>query len=333
MNEDERIPATASRLAVVAVDDCMSSAVVGVVEACAIASAQAPAGRSIRTFVVSPKGGEVMGAADMPIPSTSRFDEFDRLDAIVLPPVFGSPNALLDDCPDLVEWTREANHGGTTVGAACTGTFLLAQTGALDGRRATTTPAFSSLFRARFPKVQLMPALRLVDEGTLITAGATTSYLDLALYLVARFLGPRVALGTARVLVTDANPRSQEPFLLPRPPRVHPDEAIRSVEDWIAKNLSAAFGPEELASVAALSRRSLTRRFRNATGESLTAYIQRSRVEAAMQALEGSQLSFEEITVRCGYDDVRSFRRLFRRHAGLSPREYRQRFGYVGRQP
>lgn len=323
---------TDPRVAIVALDGCMSSAISGTLEAFAIASLHAAGpGRVVQASVVSCGGADVVGAAGVPVSSTADLRDVTEVDAVMLPPSFSHPEQLAETHSEVVDWVRQCGAAGSLVGAACTGTFLLAETGLLDGRRATTTPAFEPLFRDRYPRVLLHPALRLVDEGSVVTAGATTSFLDLALLLVGRFYGPRVAVETARFLSTDPNPRPQQTYQLPKLPRPHPDEAVRSVESFIGTHLAEPIETARLSEVAGLSPRSLARRFRTATGESVTEYVQRMRVQAAMKDLEGSTLGFEEITARCGYDDVRSFRRLFRRLTGLTPRDYRQRFGYGDR--
>ena len=315
-------------VALVAVPGCLTSAVVGSAEAFALANAVAlGSGSRVDVQVVTPDGAPVVGFGGREIAGDVAMESL-RADAVLLPPVVGDPRDLPESQPGVVAWAREQSRRGSTVGASCTGTFLLAETGLLDGHRATTTPAFADAFRARYPEVRLRTELRVVDEGGVVTAGAMSSYLDLALSLVGRWLGPAVAVQTARTLATDPNPRPQRPYTLPRPPVPHPDEEVRRVEHFIGAHLGEALDVERLTAEVAMSPRSLARRFRAATGESLREYVQRRRVEAAMRELESTLQSFEEITARCGYEDVRSFRRLFQRLTGVSPREYRRRFGY-----
>ncbi len=315
--------------ALVAVPGCMTSAVFGSLEAFAIADAlRAGEGPKLNVVVAGPSQDSVTGFGGFEIPCTARLEDLQHASVIVIPPIIGSPEELASDNAAVVDCLGSAVDRGAITAATCTGTFLVAETGVLNGRRATTTPLFRELFKQRFPEVHLRTSLRIVDEGAVVTAGATTSYLDLALALIGRALGPRIALETARVLSTDPNPRSQQPFLLPRPTPEHPDEEVRKVEQWIAQNLTKACDTESLAGVAGLGERTFLRRFRTATGESPRQYLQRLRVEAAMKDLESTNLSIEEITYQCGYEDTRSFRRLFRKQTGISPGEYRSRFGY-----
>ncbi len=319
------------RIVLVAVPGCMSSAICGSLEAFAIANAlRAGEGPNLRVEVATSSKESTLGFGGLAIPSNVGLDAIEHADVVVVPPILGSPHGLASAHAELVDRLAIASAGGSIAAATCTGTFLLAETGVLNGRRATTTPAFRDLFHRRYPEVLLRTAMRVVDEGSVVTAGATTSYLDLALALIARSLGPRVALESARILSTDRNPRSQQPFLLPRPSVEHADDEVRKAEQWITQHLAEPFDTDSLARIAATSPRSFLRRFRNATGESPREYVQRVRVEAAMKDLEATQLSIEEITTQCGYADTRSFRRLFHKQTGLSPAEYRRRFGYAG---
>ena len=320
----------APHIVLVAPPGCLASAIAGSLEAFAIASVlRAGEGPGITVEVAAATTGPVVGFGGLVVPTTTSLDAVERADAVVLPPIPDDPSSLLSSHQSVIRGVERLASTGAVAGAACTGTFLLAETGRLDGRRATTTPDFCDQFEARYPDVRLLPAMRVVEEDRVVTAGATTSYLDLALSLIGRWLGPRITLQTARMLSTDPNPRLQQPYLLPRPPRMHPDDEIRRVEQWIGKNLTEPSDTESLARLAGLGRRTFLRRFRIATGASPRQYLQRLRVEAAMKDLEATNLSIEQITTRCGYQDPRSFRRLFRAQTGISPAEHRRRFGFA----
>ncbi len=325
--EADRKPAW--EIALVAIPGCLASAIAGTLEAFTLANAfRAGAGPrlDVRVFRATPE--PVAGFGGAAIPSEPGLDAISEADVVILPPVVGNPEGLPEDNAELVDRLRGAAASPGILAATCTGTFLLAETGSLDGRRATTTPAFREVFHQRYPEVLLRTSLRVVDEGAVITAGATTSYLDLALAVIGRALGPRVVLETARFLSTDPNPRSQQPFLLPRPATPHADQEVRKAEEWIARHLAEPSETASLAKISGLGERTFLRRFRAATGESPREYRQRLRIEAAMKDLEGTNLSIEAITAQCGYEDPRSFRRLFQRYTGVSPGEYRRRFGY-----
>ena len=189
---------------------------------------------------------------------------------VVLPPMLEGLDDSLAAHPDLLVWLKGRAAEGVLLTSVCTGAYFLAEAGLLDGRRATTYPGRATSFRRRYPNVRLEPDHRIVDEGSVISAGATTSYLDLALYLVDRYAGHPVAVATAKVLAVDKN--------------------------------------------------RLTQRL---------SYLHRVRIEAAKRLLEETRSNVDEITAAVGYTDPRSFGRLFRRHTGMSPREYRRRFGVL----
>ena len=325
----------AALIAVVALPSAMASAVIGVIEALTLANVLGrgvpEAARRLDARVVSLTGETVAAFGGRPLEVAGDIGTAADADAVVVPPIVDDIQQSLRAQPAAIEALHTAWGRGATLAGVCTGSFYVAETGLLDGRRATTNPAYSDVFRTRYPKVELDPTLRLADEGRLLTAGATTSFLDLAIELVARYAGPEVALRAARQLVTGLNPRSQKPFLLPRPQPLHNDEPIRAVQAEIESGYGGHLELADLAKGAGMSPRTLSRRFRDATGETPQQYLQRTRVEAAMRYLESTRLAVDDITSRCGYQDTRSFRRLFREHTGLSPRDYRRQFGYAGR--
>lgn len=164
----------------------------------------------------------------------------------------------------------------------------------------------------------------------MLCAGSTTAFLDLAIYLVDRFVGHEVAVLTAKTLNVDLERRSQLPQYLYVAPKDHGDRAVLDLQSWMEQHASDPISMTELAARGAMSLRSLNRRFRAATGLTPIEYLHRVRIETAKRLLEASDASVEQITARVGYSDARSFGRLFRTLAGVSPREYRARFGARG---
>jgi transcriptional regulator GlxA family with amidase domain len=188
-------------------------------------------------------------------------------------------------------------------------------------------PIFAPALLRAHPSTRLQLDRRVVSDGRILTAGSTSAFLDLALHLIDRFAGHDVAVMTAKLLSVDKNQRSQLPSFIPFADKSHGDQAVIALQSWLEDNFSTALSTEQLARRAALSLRSLNRRFRSATGVSPIAYLNRLRIEAAKRQLETSSLNIQEITEFVGYQDARSFSRLFRAGTGLSPSEYRQRFG------
>jgi transcriptional regulator GlxA family with amidase domain len=230
-----------------------------------------------------------------------------------------------------IPWLRACHQRGTVLATWCSGAFMLAAAGILDGKAATTHWAMAERFTARFPQVNLQPERMIVDEGDVITCGGATSFLNLGLYLIERFHSHTMAVRCAKMFLIDMDRHTQRPYtdLTERMP--HADETIRQIQHYIHTNISEEFSLKRLATMVNLSPKTFMRRFKEATGTPPATYVQHARIEAAKQSLEQSDATIEEITFRVGYQDSRSFRRLFQRYVGLSPKNYRTKFQAMAR--
>lgn len=208
----------------------------------------------------------------------------------------------------------------------CTGAFLLAETGLLDARTATTHWFFADLFRRSYPKVKLYPDRLIVDEGNVITSGAATSFLDLILYLVELYCGREAAILTAKVLLIDMGRYTQLPYTIFSTQKIHQDRQVLRLQQFMEANLQRELTIELLADRAGMSVRNFDRRFRAAVGEAPSSYLQKLRIEKAKRLLETTNDSIADIMLKVGYEDERSFRRLFHALTELSPKVYRQRY-------
>ena len=226
-----------------------------------------------------------------------------------------------------IPWIKQCASQGARVVSLCTGAFLLAETGLLDGRAATTYWFLADVFRKTYPAVKLQPERLIVDEGNVITSGAATSFLDLALHLIELYNGYEAALLVAKAFLIEMGRRTQRPQPVFSVHMTHKDRPILWAQHFVQQNLCRRLTTEMMAKRLAMSVRTFDRRFRNAVGEAPSTYLQRLRVEKAKRLFETTGDSIEEITVRVGYKDERSFRRLFRRLTGLSPRAYRLKYG------
>lgn len=231
--------------------------------------------------------------------------------------------------PGAVDWLRGQAERGADIASVCTGAFLLAATGLLDGKSATTHWAFADHFRNRFPTVDLRPERVITDEGRLFCSAGFTAGMDLSLYLVEKYCGSEVALNTAKVMVYDLYRASQSPYSVFRLQKNHNDTSILKVQSWIENHYSEKFCYPELAARFGFSKRTLERRFQAATGVTPLDYLQRVRVQASKRLLEESNKSFDEITWEVGYGDGGFFRKVFIKDTGLMPSAYRQRFRRV----
>lgn len=279
------------------------------------------------TLVSAGEGRTVVGAGGLRLPCDATLREVRRSDLVLVPAVDPDIAAQLAQNRDAVAWVRRMHAGGADVASACTGSFLLAETGLLDRKRAATHWAFQDLFRQRYPRVRLEPQAILVDQGRVMTAGGATSFLSLALYLVERLLGVDVARAASKMFLVDVNKSPQGAYAMFGTQKAHGDEGILRAQDIIENEIASPPRVEEIARRVAMSKRNFVRRFRAATGNAPRDYLQRVRVEAAKRALEGSRNTIAAVAREAGYGDVVAFRKLFTRLTGLTPADYRARYG------
>jgi transcriptional regulator GlxA family with amidase domain len=225
---------------------------------------------------------------------------------------------------------RQAEQG-TAIAAVCSGVAMLAETGLLEGRPATTHWAIAEQFRKRYPRVDWKPDLFITESGNIYCGGGVYAALDLCLYLVERFAGYEVARQCGRALLIDPPRTWQASFSAPLLNQQHHDAKIQQAQDYLHEHFNAPVAVDELARRVGMSTRNFTRRFRQATGEPPMTYLHKLRVNCARQLLEADFRSVQEVCYEVGYEDIPFFRKIFRRYTGLAPKEYRLRF--AGRQP
>ncbi|MBI4776658.1 MAG: GlxA family transcriptional regulator [Deltaproteobacteria bacterium] len=227
---------------------------------------------------------------------------------------------------EVIDWLRDRYRLGSHIGTICNGAFVLAETGLLDGKTATTHWAYAKQFQERYPRIELKPERLITDEGDLFCSGGFYAGLDLSLYLVEKYCGHETALKSSKSIIHDIGRTSQAPYAIFRFQKDHKDQQILAVQEWIENNFDQNFDYDGLAFDHRMSRRTLERRFKTATGDTPLTYQQRIRVEASKRLLENGDLSFDEITYRVGYEDSSSFRKVFLKRTGLLPTEYRKKF-------
>lgn len=231
-----------------------------------------------------------------------------------------------DISPQCTAWVRHRHSQGAIVAAVCGGVFVLADSGLLQGRRATTHWMFAEELRRRFPKLSVDADRLVIDDHDVITAGGVLAWADMGLSLVDRLLGPSVMSTTARFMLMDPPGREQRFYGTFAPRLQHGDEAILAVQHWLRANPSAACTVVSLAERAGLGARTFLRRFTSATGVKPSEYQQRLRIAKSREMLEFTRRTVEQIAIAAGYEDPGGFRRIFKRVIGLSPAEYRRRF-------
>jgi transcriptional regulator GlxA family with amidase domain len=231
-------------------------------------------------------------------------------------------------------WLRDCHARGSVIAAACTGAMLLAETGLLDGSDATTHWAYCDAMAERHPRVKVHPQRVVVTAGPdqrLVMGGGGSSWQDLSLYLIARVAGIECAMQTARVFLIDWHQTGQQPFANLARTRTNSDTAITRSQVWIAQHYDTSAPVAGMLQASGLAERTFARRFQQATGLSPLEYVHTLRLEEAKQQLETGDDAVEAIAQAVGYEDAAYFSRLFRRKVGLSPAQYRRRFGGMRR--
>lgn len=324
------------RLGLLALDGCMLSSLSAPADALRVAQTLAEI-RSpgipplFESTVFSVRGAErVRTDCGIEIGGIKPLARNARFDLVLVPGInHHRPREMLDKRSDLaaeLAALRALHLRGTRIAGTCSGTFLLAMAGLLDGRRATTSWWLASAFRRHFPAVRLEEQELIVEDGDIITTGASTSVYSLITRIIAEVAGEELAQQTGRLMLLDSERQSQAPYvsqaLLEKPRHSMVEKITRFLEKELHNQISVA----RLASHVGTSERSLLRHFRSHYGTSPLGYIQHLRVERAKALLEATQLSFDEVVERCGYSDVPSFRKLFKRKTSLTPADYRERF-------
>ena len=241
------------------------------------------------------------------------------------------PPTMVDPDPDIpagvVSWVRNRHAAGTALVSLCSGAFILAATGLMDGQSVATHQMYAMALAKRFPKIVVDTNRRIIDHGDIITAGGFLSWVDLGLFLVGRILGPAVRAETARVVLDGPEASEARYFTGFAPPQTHRDGAVLKAQEWVHMRDGRDVSLAALATAAGLERRTLLRRFASATGMTPIEYSRRVRIARARELLGGGELSQKEIAQALGYSDVASFARVFRKAMGETPGTYRKRFG------
>jgi transcriptional regulator GlxA family with amidase domain len=280
--------------------------------------------------VESLDGEPVRSASGQPVAVDGKIDPRKRADAVLLTaPFFSDMDGFIgrrEQLSALVSALRRQRKAGSVLAAYCTGNYLLAEAGLLDGRPATTHWARAADFAQRYPGVELRAREVLTSQDGIISGGSVTSYLNVAVRLVELFAGEPLATKTARSLLIDVNRTSQASYATLLDQHGHTDPLVARAQRRMEATLHEGFRMSELADWLAVSERTLNRRFRQALGVAPLVYLQNLRIEVAKQLLETRPVGIDAVSQRVGYGDLSTFRQLFKRKTGLTPGEYQMRF-------
>lgn len=319
-----------ANITLLAEENCAASALTGSVDAFSMANLMwlfsGKAEPLFKVSIVTIDGAPITASGGFRIEPRGSIAEAGPSDLILLPaffPPFDLENARIGT---LCEWLKERYGRGERLVATCTGSFFLARTGLLDGRRATVNWMFEGMFRRMHPKVNLLTKRIMVEDEGLVTTGAATAFLNMCLHFIEGYGSRDLAARCSRSLLIDPERQSQAPYMLHDFFKSHGDEGVLAAQRIMEEAYGGNLSIEEVADKVGISQRHFKRRFKQATGDTPIAYLQHLRIENAKRLLENSRNSVNEITWQVGYEDVNSFRRLFRRHTGMSPKGYREKY-------
>jgi len=256
----------------------------------------------------------------------THISEIAKTNLIIIPSLNHNYHNAVKGNKLLIGWIEHQYKIGAEIASICTGAFLLASSGLLDGKSCSTHWAAADNFRAMFPKVNLQTDKLITDENGIYTNGGAYSFLNLMVYLVEKYYDRQTAIFCSKVFQIEIDRQSQSPFTIFTGQKLHGDEMVKQAQAYIESKLDEKISMEHLSSKFSIGRRNFDRRFIKATGNTPLEYAQRVKIESAKKAFETSRKTINEVMYEVGYSDVKAFREVFRKITGMSPLEYRSKY-------
>lgn len=253
-------------------------------------------------------------------------DEVEQHDLIIIPSLQGDMISATHINREYGNWIAQQYKNGVEVASFCTGAFLLAFSGLLNNKQCTTHWQYANEFVQFYPSVQLVDEKMITDQNGLYSSGGSTAYWNLLLHLVEKYTNRELAILTAKYFVIDIDKNIQSPFIIFNGLKDHEDQVIKNAQDFIEKNYADKLTVDQIANKFIITRRTFERRFKKATRNTVTEYIQRVKIEAAKKQLEIGRKSITEIMLDIGYIDIQAFREVFKRITGMTPVDYRNKY-------
>jgi len=232
----------------------------------------------------------------------------------------------LEQNKKMTDWIEKQYKDGAAVASMCTGAFMLASSGLLDGKNCSTHWAADATFRTMFPKVNLQTDQLITDENGIYTNGGAFSFLNLIIYLIEKYYDRQTAIYCSKIFQIEMDRNSQSAFTIFTGQKSHGDEMVQQAQAYIESKPHEKIAVEHLSSRFAVGRRNFDRRFIKATGNTPVEYAQRVKIELAKKAFETSRKTINEVMYEVGYSDVKAFREVFRKITGMSPLAYRAKY-------
>jgi transcriptional regulator GlxA family with amidase domain len=247
-------------------------------------------------------------------------------DLVIIPSMTGDALAGTYLNKDYAPWISAQYKNGAEVASMCSGAFLLAYTGLLRGKECTTHWAYANEFRYYYPDIKLVDEKVITHQNGLCSSGGNNAYWNLLLYFVEKYTSRELAIRTAKFFVIDLDRKDQSPFIIFTGQKNHKDLLIKRAQEYIEQNYAGKLNVEQIAQTANITRRTFERRFIKATRNTVAEYIRLVKIEAAKKQLEISRKSVSEVMYEIGYADIKNFRDVFKRIAGMTPNDYRNKY-------
>lgn len=252
--------------------------------------------------------------------------EINKTDLILIPSLDRGFQKFSEGNQLIIKWIAKRYNDGAEVASMCTGAFMLASTGLLNGKQCSTHWSAVAPFRDLFPSVHIQPENLITDHEGIYTNGGGYSFLNLAIYLVEKYYDRETAIYCSKIFQIEIDRPSQSAFIIFKGQKGHGDEAIKKAQDFIESHLDEKISMQDLASMLAIGRRNFDRRFIKATGNTPVQYLHRAKVEAAKKLFETTRKTINEVMYEVGYADMKAFRDLFRKITGTTPIEYKHKY-------
>ncbi|MEN2489645.1 helix-turn-helix domain-containing protein [Flavobacterium sp. B11] len=252
--------------------------------------------------------------------------QVSKTDLIIIPSLNHNYNLALEHNEELVLWLQKQYRKGAEIATICTGAFMLAASGLLDGKSCSTHWSVKENFSKMFPKINLRIDELITDENGIYTNGGAYSFLNLMIYLIEKYYGRTTAIYCAKVFQIEMNRSTQSQFIIFSGQKKHEDEMVLHAQSFIEQNLGEKLSMSDLSNRFNVSRRNFDRRFIRATGNTPSEYQQRVKIEAAKKAFESDRKTVNEVMYEVGYSDIKAFRDAFKKITGIAPIEYKKKY-------
>jgi transcriptional regulator GlxA family with amidase domain len=320
-------------IAILAYEDAVLSSMSGAVDMLSVANGYLQSlGREpyFNIEIISDNSETVRLNGPAQIHCTKTLEDATDADIIVVPAFNSNPDGVLEKNARTIAWLREQYDNGKEIASLCFGAYFLAEAGLLAGKSCTSHWLAIPDLTVRYTDIEFLPDILMTDKDRIYTSGGALLSWNLVLYLIEKFVNREVAIGVSKMFNIDLDKGRQSHFTVFHGQRSHTDEGILAAQAYIESRYSEPISVDQIASQAHMSKRNFIRRFKVATGNTPIEYIQRVKIEAAKKALEGSGGDVNSVMYDAGYNDVKTFRKVFRQVTGMTPQDYRRKFSRVG---